>query len=249
MLAVRHIVLPKYGNAFDECEDSIFIYPKKLKGSVNVKFAVADGATESSFSKEWASLLTSSIKGKAHVSKGNLIKILPRLQNEWKDNVFSRPLPYYAEAKAQQGAFATFIGLQINQNNYKYKCVAIGDCCFFHLRKNTLIQSFPIKKSESFSNNPFLISSNQSRNSGMKDYLFENHGVFIQGDKIFLMSDAIAFWFLDQYESKNNPWEIIENLLDNCLLNNDSFEDWLNQNRHAKAIKNDDTSIISIEIK
>ena len=248
----KDLVIPKKGNTFEECEDSICIYPPKERTNIkNYKFAVSDGATESSFSKEWAALLTSSIKSKAHISIKNLLNFLPILQTEWKRDVFSRPLPYYAEIKANQGAFSTFIGLQIKRKEFLYKCIAIGDCCFFHLRESSIIKCFPIINSSEFGNNPYLISSNPSQNFELNKYLKETNGEIMYGDIFFLMSDALAHWFMSRYEQNDKPWEIILNLLKDCdcFLNNEIFEKWLENQRQKGFIKNDDTSIIAIEIK
>ena len=60
-ILVEGFWLPKAGNTEDEYEDALS--PKKTQGKLERKFprfAVADGATESSFSGLWAQLLVDS---------------------------------------------------------------------------------------------------------------------------------------------------------------------------------------------
>lgn len=248
MHILNYLVLPKRGYTQEDCEDSIYFHPSHRNPVDNYKFAVADGATESSFSKEWAHLLTSSIKRKEKINKKHFLSILPTLQEIWVKDVFSRPLPYYAEMKAQQGAFSTFIALTINIKHSQYKCMAVGDCCFFHIRESSLIKAFPIIKSEDFNNNPFLISSIQSQNTGLNEMIKEIDGEFSKGDKFFIMSDAIASWFLSQCEQNEKPWDTILRLFADKMHDKDIFINWLQEQRRLGLIKNDDTSTISIEM-
>lgn len=247
-LSIESMVLPKKGYVQDECEDSIYIHPSHREPVDNYKFAVADGATESSFSKEWANLLTGIIQTRKYINVSYLLDILPSLQLKWKEKVFSRPLPYYAEAKALQGAFSTLLALQINIKYHNYKCFAVGDCCLFHIRANAMIKCFPINESNEFGNNPFLISSNNLQNAGLKDFIKECEGDLLHGDQFFLLSDAIANWFIKECEQNSKPWITLNNLLTDKILNKDVFINWLNEQRETKFIKNDDTSIISISI-
>lgn len=243
---IESLVVPKKGYSQDECEDSLHIHPSHCEPVYNYKFAVADGATESSFSKEWAQLLTSSIQTKKNINVNYFLNFLPSLQETWRANVFSRPLPYYAEAKALQGAFSTLLALQINIKHFNYKSCAIGDCCLFHIRDSLMIKCFPINESEEFGNNPFLISSINSQNVDIKDYFKELEGDFLHGDQFFLLSDAIANWFLKEYEDNKKPWETVNKLFIDKILDKDIFVKWIDEQRDARLIKNDDISIISI---
>ena len=96
---IDYVVIPKKGYTEEECEDSFHFHPQHRDPVHNYKFAVADGATETSFSREWACLLTQSIQERSSLNASHLLSILPQLQAKWKENVFSRPLPYYAEIK------------------------------------------------------------------------------------------------------------------------------------------------------
>jgi hypothetical protein len=54
------------------------------------------------------------------------------------------------------------------------------------------------------------------------------------------MSDAVAAWFLLEFERKRKPW--------NTLPRDTIFAPWLKGTRDSGALKNDDVTIIELEI-
>src|SRR5262245_5797066 len=86
----------KRGHAPEEYEDAFAGDP--VVGS----FAVADGASESSFAGEWARLLAAGHVASAD-SRRRAHDWLTPLQEQWAQKVDRRPLPWYAEDKRAQG--------------------------------------------------------------------------------------------------------------------------------------------------
>src|SRR3954468_13385292 len=90
----------------------------------------------------------------AHVAKAGGI---------WGRAVAGKPLPWYAEEKARAGAFAALVGLELsrqgNEDCGQWSALACGDSCFFQLRSEAVIESFPIARSDEFSNAPLLLGS------------------------------------------------------------------------------------------
>jgi hypothetical protein len=74
--------LHKIGNAPEEYEDAL--WPEQLTDTEGklFRFAVADGATETSFSGMWADILVRAY-GQGQLNARNLLKSLPSLQKEW----------------------------------------------------------------------------------------------------------------------------------------------------------------------
>jgi len=235
--------LPKAGNTNDECEDAYSI--KNTRRSLKV--FVADGATESSFAKEWANLLTADLKTIKSFSLTNIVKRLPKIRNEWKEQVSKRPLPWYAEIKLEKGAFSTIIGLRINYKKSSFNCFSIGDCCTFHLRNDEILVSFPIEDEIEFSNNPFLVSTKIDDDDKIAKHFRELKNQKIRkGDYLFVMSDALACWFISKTKTNDKPWNILIGFTEDS--SNKSFEKWLKRIRDEKEIKNDDTTLLTIEI-
>lgn len=242
------ILLPKQGNTEEECEDSLsFLQIKYDKKKIGLNIAIADGATESSFAKEWANILTRSFnKSKLPLNK-TFLKKLPVLRKKFSGLMQGKVLPWYAQEKADKGAFSTFLGIRINLIEHKYDAVAIGDCCYFQIREDVIINQSPIIHSEEFGNNPYLVSSNPVKNIDINNYLIDSKGDLQKGDILMLMSDALAHWFLKNNESNDRPWEILIGIKNEIVLSNESFILWLNEQRKLKCIKNDDVVLAILE--
>src|SRR5262249_29093281 len=123
---------------------------------------------------------------------------LPLLQQRWHAEVTGRPLPWYAEAKLAQGAFATFLGLRIEQctEGNRWHAVAVGDSCLFHLRQDCLCQAFPVACSEHFGSWPWLIGSRDLAADVEQTKEVHAVGDWQEEDRFWLMTDALAQWFL-----------------------------------------------------
>src|SRR5581483_6124726 len=134
-------------------------------------FAVADGASESSFAALWAQLL---VEGFTHPAKREDPESdwLAPLSERWAAAVDGRPLPWYAEAKREQGAFATLLGLVFRRpatalgGGGRWRALAVGDSCLFQVRQDQLVKSFPVNCSQEFGNRPALLCSRPRASAG-----------------------------------------------------------------------------------
>src|SRR5947207_13463202 len=91
--------LPKNGNSAEEYEDA-------FAGSAERgRFAVSDGASESSFAGSWAKLLVDGFVREAK-RPWEVGTWLEPLRQRWAEEIGSKPLPWYAEMKREDGAFA-----------------------------------------------------------------------------------------------------------------------------------------------
>lgn len=239
---IRIFATQKNGNTLDEYEDA-YACEKSF-------FSVADGATESSFSKEWAKLLVIGFSNKRDDIKKDLKDIInlviSNAQTEWCEILKTKTIPWHAEEKVKRGAHAAFIGLRlINyhtlfRKKMKWESISVGDSCLFLIRNNVLIESFPIKKSSDFNSSPFLMSS-VGKNDDLE--MAVSSGDLKGGDCIYLLTDAIAQWFLDAHENNNLPWKIM-----NDIKNKEEFQSFIDGLRAAHAIKNDDVTVMNIVI-
>src|SRR5262249_12712246 len=89
--------LPKHGHRAEEYEDA-----HAADGEVG-RFAVADGASESSYAGLWAQLLAGGFVQDVRRPWGRADWLEP-LQRRWSDEVDGVDLPWYAEVKREQGA-------------------------------------------------------------------------------------------------------------------------------------------------
>ncbi len=245
---------PKDGNSKTENEDSYTISPEPSRTDGAYCYAVTDGATESSFAREWARELAKAYcKGKL-CNKDIFTDYLQIIQKNWQRNIDIKEssLPWYALEKAQSGAFSSLVGFKIyNQGNWE--AIAIGDSCLFQIRRDQLITKFPIEHSTEFNNRPFLISSLDSKNSQLAQNTKFLENRWEVGDSFYLMSDAIACWFLQQDELGKKPWERIgiagEDRRQERKMKELFLQNIIDELRANKQIRNDDVTLIIITLE
>lgn len=251
MLKFKHfkLLIPKQGNAEEECEDSIFVKITEVqKNKVRLRVAIADGATESSFAKEWSNILTRSFDKFKLPLKESLFTKLPTLRKKLDTLVKGKLLPWYAQEKAENGAFSAFLGVRIDLESHNYEALAIGDCCLFHIRDNSIVKQFPINLSSEFGNNPYLLSSKPIKNQDIENYLIEIKGAIVKEDVLLLMSDALSHWFMQNNESNEHPWEILLGLRGSQKDEKQRFASWIYEQRKLRNLKNDDVVLSIIEL-
>jgi hypothetical protein len=241
---LAEIKLSKSGTDILECEDAF----KIVNSDDILKIAISDGATESSFSKEWASILVEEITKVKNARKTILLNKLPVFRKLWLDLVSKKSLPWYAEIKLQMGAFSALLFSIINLKTSDFYCIAVGDCCAFNVRDNCISFSFPFSNPNEFNNHPFLIKSkDDNRNNLRSNIQVIQKQKIKENDILFFMSDALALWFLEENCKGGQPWNILLNLFKD--EKKESFMDWLLEQQKNKLIKNDDSTLIIVELK
>jgi hypothetical protein len=246
----------KLGNSPEENEDAFFpeIEKQNIAAQSTFTCAVADGATQTSFSRIWARLLVAAVAQKYLPER--LAELTAAAQAQWRAHIAVRSLPWHAEEKVREGAFATLLwlslqpvsGARLTKTVGTWQALAIGDSCLFQIRKKTLQTHFPPLSAADFKNNPLLLSSNPTRNmgfwSGAQDLCAA--GDWAAGDDFFLMTDALAAWFVREQEKSSLVSLITE--LRAGLSTAERFASWLQELRAGTQIKNDDTTLVWIHI-
>lgn len=248
----------KHGTSADEYEDAFAC-------STNSRhFAIADGATESSFADRWAQSLVQKFSKDPPGPAGGKLPLpewVKPLQKEWHDNIKWDTLPWFAEEKARAGAFATFLGISFGPNHLKnsgsflsrlrrkkensklsWRAFAIGDSCLFQVRDGALLKSFPLTRPDEFHSRPMLLCSNPANNAAVWNAVQLAEGDCRQGDLFLALTDALAKWFLDEIESGRKPWDTLLH-----IKNPAAFQQFVHELRSNKTLRNDDTTMLSIE--
>lgn len=235
--------LPKNGSSEAEYEDASSI------GNNRLRFAVADGATETSFSGAWAKQLVRAFTG-GKLSIPIALEELTPLQARWQKIAHRHPLPWYAEEKANSGAFAAFVGVEFSQEHSAtgtqkvWQATAAGDSCLVQVRGNEIHKAFPLADSASFGNRPNLLSSSPSSN-GHSELVMQSSGSWGCEDAFFLMTDALACWFFKECEQGNKPWILLRDL---DTQDGVPFEKFVADLRADGRMKNDDVTLLRIDI-
>jgi hypothetical protein len=236
----RSFRVPRQGHSAEDCEDACAAVLERGR------FAVADGAAESSHSGLWARLLVEAFVGGGAEQPPWPAWIAP-LQEHWADAVRlppgSEPLPWFLEERFHQGAFATFLGLTVMEGSWQ--ALAVGDSCLFQTGDDKLRVAFPLTHSGQFDNSPWLIGSRTSHAEVPLRRAVQTGGDARAGDRLWLMTDALSRWFLARTEAGKKPWRELEGLLDR---EDEHFTEWVQGLRAARKLRNDDTTLVAVSM-
>lgn len=248
-LFAKPLWMPKAGNTKAEYEDAF--WPRhSVEGISERRFAVADGATETSFSGVWAKQLVRAYGQGLMDSEPQFLQCLSKLQQQWSKIVHRKPLRWYAEEKLRSGTFSAFLGLRLfdgaaNNRHGTWVAIASGDSCLIQIRNNVPVVTFPMSDSSSFGNRPVLLSSKPALNAAAIMSMAKTDGEWDSGDTFYLMTDALASWFFREHESGQRPWAILRDLE---LDTSKPFRAWVEDTRRSGGMKNDDVTLYHIDI-
>ncbi|NMO15871.1 hypothetical protein HPC49_26945 [Pyxidicoccus fallax] len=239
-IRIEAFSVQKDGNAPAENEDACAPADGGGPREPVLHAAVADGATESLFSGHWARLLAGAFaSGEVRDARG-LLAALPGLQARWHQHVAGKSLPWYAEEKLRDGAFATLLGVRVDAGTWS--ALAVGDSCLFQLREGRLSRSFPLEQSAAFGASPFLLSTHVHQNARVEPQVRTAAGDLREGDTLLLMTDALACWFLAEHERGRAPWAELPGSLE-------AFSTFLGRLRREKVIRNDDCTLMRLSVE
>jgi hypothetical protein len=195
--------------------------------------AVADGATESVFARAWAKRLVRGLTDQTVTSAEAFGDRLREWQAEWQAHVSERAAdrPWYVAAKAAEGAFAAVLGLSLHADG-RWRAVAVGDCCLFHVRDGALVQSWPFASPDAFTNRPALVPSRSDPAVPLPE---TTSGSWHPNDRFVLATDAGAAWLL-------------RGGLDPLRGGLEAVPDWVQAARADGALRNDDVTFLVLDL-
>lgn len=242
-LQVGVLDLPKAGSTAEEYEDS-FDYSADSGIA-----AVSDGASNNFESRRWARLLTRAFvrRPPAELTPAQVLDWVASVAAEWSESIPWPDLTVFEEAKAALGSAATLVGLQLESSPLRktegsWRCLALGDSCLFQVTRGQLVRQLPVARSADFGIHPPLLSTKPENSKLIIDELITAHGVWRAGDTFYLLTDAIAAWFLRESEQGGSPWQTLSS------LDKQSFASFVNDRRARNLMRNDDVTVVTLSV-
>ena len=236
--------LPKAGATAAEYEDS-FDYSA---GSGIA--AVSDGASNNFESRRWANLLVHAFvhRPPTDFTPPKVLDWVDTVAAEWSESIPWQDLTVFEEAKAALGSAATLVGLKFGSSSLRrsegaWRCLAIGDSCLFQITRGQLVKSLPMAKSADFDIHPALLSTRPENSKLIADRLIIERGRWRTGDTFYLLTDAIAAWFLLEFERGGSPWVTL------ASLDQQSFASFVDDKRARKLMRNDDVTVVTLSVR
>ena len=216
-------------------------------------FAIADGATQSFYSSIWSKLLVDYFCENPQIDKNNWQEWLELIQQKWLEEVRAELekaksgnnfawIEIYNGLERSKSATSTFIGLQFIENQAKISIV--GDSCLFIFQGNQLIQTYLLKKSTDFNNQPEYFGSRSKNNDHEPKFLDIELKYKQDSDKLYfvLATDALAEYIFKYTEQQRD--------ILTTLLTIQEFENFVKSARQDDTIKmkNDDVTLMILEV-
>lgn len=247
LYAIRAFSVPKYGHNDDENEDAV------AYDAARGWFAVADGATEASYSREWAQLLARSFAPSTHTTERLVDRLmhwfspmkrfdlaLQVVQKHWHDRVPWDRLEsrgwLFAE-KARQGAFATFLSVKVA--GARWSAVGVGDCNLFVVNiAGTVRLSVPAQTSAEFGTSPSLVPSipGPAVERALKT-VWRKAGKWTKEERLVICTDAMAAYLLHTNQDGPQVWNALL-----AVRTADEFAAWVARARE-EGMRNDDSTV------
>ncbi|WP_018640141.1 hypothetical protein [Parafrankia elaeagni] len=220
----------KLGRGAEENEDRCATCPERGR------FAVADGASTSARPEVWSRLLVDAFVRDAVDPLA--AEVLPGLRERWWAEVNRPGLPWYARAKLQLGADASFLGLTVDVGNQLWAATCVGDSCVFHVSAGRTCAAGPVEHSTDFSRFAQLVGS---RGPSRPEPVVLG-GAYRPGDVFVLATDALAQFLLRAVEARGrmpSPGWLAHSAA--------RFARAVDAYRHHGCLANDDTTICVVQ--
>lgn len=250
--SVTTLWVPRAGSNVAQYEDAFYPRTDGVRHARRLRFAVADGASESMLSGLWADLL---VRTWCRARRRRLPQILALAKGAWDVELAAyleererndRPIQWFEEPGLAKGAFATVLGVAFATDHGhadgEWEAVAVGDSCLFQVREGELLSAFPIKSSTEFDSVPKLVPSQVADADRVLAAVDVERGEWRSGDTFFLATDAIAASFLAAYENGGAPWEAL------AAIGPAAFPGFVAGLRADRSLRNDDVTVMRIEV-
>ncbi|MDO4228585.1 MAG: hypothetical protein Q4C98_02115 [Capnocytophaga sp.] len=241
-IIVKGFVTNKKSESYSDCADSYALNTERGR------FAISDGVSISFFSAVWSQILVNNFVQGSVWADADFIN---NCQVQWQqkvDKIVQQPnVKWFVKSKhiKKDFAAATFIGLEIAENQRKWKAQLIGDSFLFFVPKNCTqfknVLKYPNQENFVFDNYPDYLASLEGNHRGQ---LYTSPEQELTEGTFFLMTDALSEWFIERL--KKDVQNAVESLLK--IENQKQFLAKIQRERDENLLKNDDSAILALEV-
>ena len=251
---VYSFCVQKEGETESDCQDSSYPEPGNIG---NLIYAIADGTTQSFYSRCWAQTLTRYFAEQPDDAFRDWEAWLSKPQATWRKTLAERveeaPHDIFLRNgfNERQPAGATFVGLRLleveGDEYFTWKALVLGDSCLFHLRAGGEVVCYFKKSATDFT---FFTESAQSyatKSPSWPTSISSSNGgaAAKKGDAFLLATDALSKWMLARKELGQPVWGAIAQLGSEGALT----DLVLAARRDAAcALENDDVALVSVRL-
>jgi hypothetical protein len=116
----------------------------------------------------------------------------------------------------------------------------------FQVRKEKLCAAFPLQDAVAFSHQPPLLSSRGHEDSVVRRHVALDSGTWKHEDSFYVVTDAVAAWFLGSAQAGGQPWVPLRDL--NTSDFDLDFEAWVDSQRDDGSMHDDDATVVRVDL-
>lgn len=238
---VRVLWAPREGNSDDEYEDA-----RAVDADAGCA-VIADGASQGIFSRRWAQLLTGRFLAESpNLTDSAAVEAwIAAARRQWRQEIRYADLHGLQQNKVDEvGSAATLLGLALHRaaGRLRWRAVALGDSCLFHIRRGQMLTSFPLCRPSDFGVTPDLIPT--LRRFCPKVRFVTAEGLGKMEDLYGLATDAVAHYLLKSHAEGHPPdWERLWG------MDAARWRDELRRLRQRGEVVNDDATLVLLRVR
>ena len=216
-----------------------------LANDVGQRWALSDGASESYDSRSWALALVARYVDDPAVDA----RWIEQAALAYAASVDVSALSWAKQAAFERGSFGTLLGVELAPNAAEVEVLAIGDSLAAHVRDGQMLASYPFQEPSGFADRPLLVSTVPAANAfaSAPDFVTRNSSrtwTVNPGDHIYLMTDAVGQWLLQELDHSPASLDVIEQLADG-----DQFHALVRSLRSERRLRLDDSTLVRLVVE
>ncbi|MEA5595734.1 protein phosphatase 2C domain-containing protein [Rivularia sp. UHCC 0363] len=241
---IRSFHIQKKGLSEAECEDKNAL----SKNSLNLRVAVADGATESLFSDVWADILVNNYveKGADFFQFSELESANQKFVQKTSQQILGMPetRQWFMYEKLERGTHATLAAVEFSSSLERVQILTVGDSCVFWCNGNAdEVNMLPELSPEDFGSFPASICHLSKTWQSLEQKIVRKEVTFQNTLQMILCTDALACWLVTKLKSQPSNWERLFQISDDS-----SFTNFIETLREQNNIRNDDVTAVLIDV-
>ena|GEM_PF-5123542 len=239
--------IPKMSEEEKDCQD-FAAYSRE-----DSRFVVCDGVSNSSLPSTWSRLLGEFFRDQPNLSLSQTFEspeLLDDARREWQQiRQQQAKSAWWLSSPSSVGA-STIVMATLRGERWFFE--AMGDSCVFLWRKGvtgyTLERSYPIQESSSFrTQTACLFSSKETQESRAMRPSSGEEAVAMEGDILFLATDALSKWLLDT-ENETERQQRFEQCME-WVQDPNVFQEQIDAERESRRMEDDDVTLVVVAVK